>query len=380
MHDPSPAAGHLLAPLDATFQGAAVGIWLKNARAAARKAQENEQRRTEGLPVESSAGALSDERREQLEDIDASWCPSWPVTWQRCFHLVRLHLDAGGTLPTTAGDVVRQGEDLGRWVQAQRVGWDKLTGVQQWMLVHILGIKPASEDEKAKPRTSQAQKWALHLTAATQFYEREGHLQVPRKHVETVTISSPSDSDGEGQEQRDTRLGAWVSNQRSRAARLTPQRVEQLSAIGMRWTEDLRHTHWARTLPCGPIYFRRKFLGSDVTLARSKVHTAEQIQQADCFIAPARTHETTSRCPPLVRPFYVDRHALPRRSSTASIGDTVAAAQGVRGAGLGWFKGRTVSMALTVVTEEGLLGRPRRLAASPVQPTGGAEDSGGVGN
>lgn len=71
-----------------------------NARAAARKAQEIEQRRAEGLPVESSAGALSDERREQLDDIDASWCPSWPVTWQRCFHLVRMHLDAGEALPT----------------------------------------------------------------------------------------------------------------------------------------------------------------------------------------------------------------------------------------------------------------------------------------
>lgn len=45
--------GHLLAPLDAAYQGAAVGIWLKNARAAARKAQEIEQRRAEGPPVES---------------------------------------------------------------------------------------------------------------------------------------------------------------------------------------------------------------------------------------------------------------------------------------------------------------------------------------
>ncbi|MFD9342116.1 helicase associated domain-containing protein [Streptomyces sp. NPDC060049] len=32
--------GHLPAPLDAAFQGAPVGIWLKNARVAARKAQE----------------------------------------------------------------------------------------------------------------------------------------------------------------------------------------------------------------------------------------------------------------------------------------------------------------------------------------------------
>ncbi|MFD7479878.1 helicase associated domain-containing protein [Streptomyces sp. NPDC059837] len=71
--------GRLLAPLDATHQGAKVGVWLKNARAAARKAMDIEQRRTEGLPVQSSAGALSDDRREQLEDIDPSWCPTWPV-------------------------------------------------------------------------------------------------------------------------------------------------------------------------------------------------------------------------------------------------------------------------------------------------------------
>ncbi|MEU5689923.1 DEAD/DEAH box helicase [Streptomyces venezuelae] len=220
--------GHLLAPLDATFQGAKVGIFLKNARAAARKAQENEQRRAEGLPVESSAGALSDERREQLEEIDASWCPSWPVTWQRCFHLVRMHLDAGEALPTEAGDVVRQGEDLGRWVQSVRLGWDQLTTVQQWMCEQVLGIEPASEDEKPKRRT-QADKWALNYEAARQFYEREGHLQVPRKHVERIVGE-------EGQEEREHKLGAWIGNQRSRAASLTPERMELLSAIGMRWS------------------------------------------------------------------------------------------------------------------------------------------------
>ncbi|MFJ3891414.1 DEAD/DEAH box helicase [Streptomyces rubrogriseus] len=220
--------GHLLAPLDATFQGYRVGIFLKNARAAARKAAENEQRRAEGLPVESSAGALSDERREQLEEIDASWCPSWPVTWQRCFHLVRMHLDAGEALPTETGDVVRQGEDLGRWVRSVRLGWDQLTTVQQWLCEQVLGITPAAEEEKPPPRRTQADKWAMNYEAAKQFYEREGHLQVPRKHVERIV--------GEDQEEREHKLGAWIGNQRSRAATLTPERMELLSAIGMRWS------------------------------------------------------------------------------------------------------------------------------------------------
>ncbi|WP_405940269.1 Helicase associated domain protein [Streptomyces sp. NBC_00726] len=218
--------GHLLAPTDAVFQGAKVGIWLKNARAAARRAAENEQRRTEGLPIQSVTGALTDERREQLEDIDASWCPSWPVTWQRSFHLARMHLNTGEALPTEAGDVVRQGEDLGRWVQSVRLGWDQLTTVQQWMCEQVLGIEPAGQDEKPKRRT-QADKWAMHYEAAKQFYEREGHLHVPRKHVERII--------GENQEEREHKLGAWIGNQRSRAATLTPERMELLSATGMRW-------------------------------------------------------------------------------------------------------------------------------------------------
>lgn len=181
--------------------------------------------------MESSAGAMTRERREQLEEIDPSWCPAWPVTWQRCFHLVRQHLDAGEALPTVAGEVLRQGEDLGRWVTSVRYGWDQLTAVQQWMCEQVLGIEPATEEEKPKPRTSQADKWAMHLAAAEQYFAREGHLTVPRKHVETITLG------GDGQAQRDVplKLGTWVDNQRRRAATLTPERMEQLSKVGMRW-------------------------------------------------------------------------------------------------------------------------------------------------
>ncbi|MFC9290108.1 Helicase associated domain protein [Streptomyces sp. NPDC057052] len=232
-------SGHLLAPLDATFQGAKVGIFLKNARAAARRAQEIEQRRAQGLPVQSSAGALSQERREQLEEIDPSWCPTWPVEWQRAFHLTRQHLEAGGALPMSPGECVHQGEDLGRWVRSVRLGWDRLTTVQQWMCEHILRIQPATDDEKPKPRTSQADKWAMHYEAAQQYYQREGHLRVPRKHIERIAVRSGDDRrDGESggdQEEREIKLGAWIGNQRSRAATLSPERIEQLSSIGMRW-------------------------------------------------------------------------------------------------------------------------------------------------
>uniref|UniRef100_UPI001902A3B9 helicase associated domain-containing protein n=1 Tax=Streptomyces sp. NRRL S-481 TaxID=1463911 RepID=UPI001902A3B9 len=136
-------------------------------------------------------------------------------------------------LPMEPGDVVHQGEDLGRWVRSVRLGGDKLTTVQQWMCEHILDIQPAAEDERPKPRTSQADKWALNYTAARQYYQREGHLNVPRKHIERIVVA---ERDGQDQEERELKLGAWIGNQRSRAATLTPERIEQLSAIGMRWT------------------------------------------------------------------------------------------------------------------------------------------------
>ncbi|MGJ5748619.1 helicase associated protein [Streptomyces puniciscabiei] len=155
---------------------------------------------------------------------------------QRAFHLTRLHLEADGKLPMEPGDVVHQGQDLGRWVRSVRLGWDKLTTVQQWMCEHILGIEPAAEDEKPKPRRTQADKWAMNYAAAKQYYEREGHLRVPRKHIETMVVRDAKRGNGENQEEQQIWLGAWIGNQRSRAATLPPERVEQLSAIGMRWS------------------------------------------------------------------------------------------------------------------------------------------------
>ncbi|WP_435835374.1 helicase associated domain-containing protein [Streptomyces avermitilis] len=57
---------------------------------------------------------------------------------------------------------------------------------------------------------------------------------MPRKHVERIAVGDGEDR--EQREERQLRLGAWIGNQRNRMATLSPERVEQLSAIGMRWT------------------------------------------------------------------------------------------------------------------------------------------------
>ncbi|MFB6516632.1 Helicase associated domain protein [Streptomyces sp. NPDC056401] len=200
--------GHLLPPVDATWRGAPVGVWVKNQRAAARR---------------EGPGALSEERREALEAIDASWCPSWDISWQRAFHLTRVHLDAGGPLPTRPGEAVVQGEDLGVWLRGQRASWERLAWAQRWLLEHTLGVTPAEGADRPRPRVAHADAWAAHLEAARLFHDRERHLRVPRAHVERVG-------------DRDLRLGSWIANQRSRAASLTPERTAALTELGMRWS------------------------------------------------------------------------------------------------------------------------------------------------
>ncbi|MBW8697957.1 hypothetical protein MBT84_00090 [Streptomyces sp. MBT84] len=104
---------------------------------------------------------------------------------------------------------------------AQRLGWEKLLPAQQWRLDGVLGLEPATEDERPA-RHTQDDKWALNVAAARQFHSRKGHLTVPRKHVEQV-------GGGAG------RLGSFLDNTRRRAMKLTDQRRADLDQLGMRW-------------------------------------------------------------------------------------------------------------------------------------------------
>ncbi|MDV9195883.1 helicase associated domain-containing protein [Streptomyces sp. Wh19] len=230
--------GHLLPPATAVWDGYPVGTWAKNQRYAARAADQIAQRRQAGLPVPSSAGALTEARRAALDEIDPGWCPVWDTGWQRCFRLVQNLLQNGGVLPVVVGKVIVQGEDLGRWVAAQRHGWEQLLPAQQWLLENVLGIEPAEEAERPVKRTQDTM-WALNLRAAQQFHAREGHLRVPRKHVEHLEgaaegIAGPGSQAGAG-EPVGVKLGAWLDNVRKRAAKLSAERRAELDHLGMRW-------------------------------------------------------------------------------------------------------------------------------------------------
>ncbi|MEU8581923.1 helicase associated domain-containing protein [Streptomyces abikoensis] len=94
--------------------------------------------------------------------------------------------------------------------------------VQQWLLENVLGLTPAEEHERPVKRT-QEDKWALNFRAARQYRAREGHLNVPRPHVEMVG-------------DQPVKLGTFIDNTRRRADKLTAQCHTDLNALDMRWT------------------------------------------------------------------------------------------------------------------------------------------------
>lgn len=204
--------GTLAAPRGATALDRPVGQWLSNLR------------RPGAL-----AGHLG--RAQALAGIDPDWCPSWPIDWQRQYAAVRECLAGGAELGDLVPGVTVRGEDIGRWLERQRqhVVWQGLGDGQRERLAG-LGIEPlpapaASKAGKTARKAAGAVSGAFErgVAALRQFHAREGHLTVPRGHLETL-------EDG-----TEVKLGVWLSNTKSRRAKLDTQRLAALAGLGLEW-------------------------------------------------------------------------------------------------------------------------------------------------
>ncbi|TDC03238.1 helicase, partial [Streptomyces sp. 8K308] len=166
-------------------------------------------------------------------------------------------VDGGADPNDILPGVTVAGVDVGTWLRRQRHGWKHLTQAQQELLGD-LGIGPlqtapeatqgAAEAVQAEPEAGGAAVPAARkptggrggsfergLAAAHQYLAREGHLKVPRGHVEHLPLEDAAASGGD-QEQPETvpvKLGVWRSNMRSRRDRLTPEQQAALDEIGL---------------------------------------------------------------------------------------------------------------------------------------------------
>jgi hypothetical protein len=211
--------GHLAAPKPAAINGYPVGQFLANCR--------------RPLETRKNPGRWA-QRWARLAAIDPDWNPTgrpdpakrWSLDWQRMHAAVRLHLEAGGHVDDLVPGHTVGGEDIGAWLKRQRRDAESLSPAQRAALAEI-GVDVTEQTESSTSAAAvRADRWTLTLAAAAAYREREGHLTVPRTHVETV------EHDGEA---HDVKLGVALANARQRRATLAPERLEALTGLGMRW-------------------------------------------------------------------------------------------------------------------------------------------------
>ncbi|WP_322888053.1 helicase associated domain-containing protein [Streptomyces solincola] len=205
----------LCAPRSATALNRPVGQWLANLRRPGA---------LDGHPDWAAA----------LEDVDRHWNPAWPAAWQRHYAAVRELLreedGQGDVLP----GVTVHGMDVGRWLEQQRqpAVWAGLAEEQR-ALLEELGVVPLSELAAEQPALGPAPgaaesgvpagSFERGTAALAQYRARTGSVTVPRHHVERL-------ADG-----TEVRLGVWLSNTKTRRAKLSGERLAALAALGLAW-------------------------------------------------------------------------------------------------------------------------------------------------
>ncbi|MER5944316.1 Helicase associated domain protein [Streptomyces sp. NPDC001928] len=184
--------GHLAVPVDAIQDDFPLGRWLATQR--------------------TRAASLSAERTAALTALDRWWNPPWPITWQRAYHAARQQSED----TTTATHATE-------WLQAQNAHARELHPEQRRLLKDLgLGLpnEAVVQEDKGSRRRDREHAFQRGLAAARAFHDREGHLNVPQRHIEEV----------EGDQ---VRLGQWLSNLRRRRAGLSPQREAALAELGL---------------------------------------------------------------------------------------------------------------------------------------------------
>ncbi|WP_416972230.1 Helicase associated domain protein [Streptomyces sp. 4F14] len=183
--------GHLAAPVDEIHDGFPLGRWLATQR--------------------TRAHHLTSQRTAALTALDRWWNPPWPTTWQRAYHAARLELEQ-------TENAARAGE----WLKAQHIQTSRLHPEQHKLLKELgsgrLDTTATSTSSIQMPARERA--FQRGLAAARAFQGREGHLDVPQRHIENL-----------GDEP--VRLGQWLSNLRRRRSRLSPQRQAMLTELGL---------------------------------------------------------------------------------------------------------------------------------------------------
>jgi hypothetical protein len=123
--------------------------------------------------------------------------------------------------------------DVGRWLATQRQDWPQLSEGQRERLAGM-GVEPAVRPVPAqvgtggaavggKPSGSRSAAFERGVAALAQYKARTGSVTVSRGHTERL-------DDG-----TEVRLGVFLSNTKSRRAKLDADQLAALAALGLEW-------------------------------------------------------------------------------------------------------------------------------------------------
>jgi len=136
------------------------------------------------------------------------------VSWDEWYGRLALYKDREGHCSVPAKYKTPDGYRLGSWVSAQRLAQDKLSDERRGRL-DTLGFVWNPHDTD----------WETGFSYLKRYNRREGHCVVPQGHKENGY-----------------RLGSWVSAQRLKKDRLSPERRQRLDELGFVW--DALEASW----------------------------------------------------------------------------------------------------------------------------------------
>ena len=177
--------GHCLVPQRHQEIGLNLGSWVGTQRARKEGLTPNQIRRLDNL------GFIWDPRAEQ---------------WEEGFAALQKFYQREGHSRVPKGHQ-EFGLNLGTWVNSQRNKNEGLT-TDQIRRLDSLGFSWDPHSEQ----------WEEGFAALQKFHQREGHCRVLKRHQEFGL-----------------NLGSWVTTQRSKKDRLSPDRLKRLNALGFVW-------------------------------------------------------------------------------------------------------------------------------------------------
>ncbi|MGW6842162.1 helicase associated domain-containing protein [Streptomyces sp. NPDC054958] len=116
--------------------------------------------------------------------------------------------------------------DIGKWLARQRTPavWQALAEGQRERLSAVGVVPTAAEpDAPADPPTAALDAFTRGVAALAQYKARTGSVTVSRAHVEALPDGA------------EVKLGVFLSNTKTRRAKLTPDKLQALAALGLPW-------------------------------------------------------------------------------------------------------------------------------------------------